>query len=120
MYRDSHPDDPLKSTQLQIMTSSSVRYGFPAEYVFHVGEQKNGQMVPNQENMEGDQPVQRHSHTQQPLQRQTCVQEHCPGETGLPSFFQAVWTSALVRKQAAYKQATMGPMVLSPFIGTWQ
>ena len=35
--------------------------------------------------MEGDQPVQSHSHTQQPLQQQTCVQEHCPGETGLPS-----------------------------------
>ena len=35
-------------------------------------------MVPNQENMEGDQPVQSHSHAQQPLQPQTCVQEHCP------------------------------------------
>ena len=32
-------------------------------------------MVPNHENMEGDQPVQSHSHTQQPLQPQTCVQE---------------------------------------------
>ena len=41
-------------------------------------------MVPNQ-NMEGDQPVQSHSHTQQPLQPQTCVQEHCPGETGIPN-----------------------------------
>ena len=42
-------------------------------------------MGANQENMEGDQPVQCHSHVQQPLQPQTCVQEHCPGETGLPS-----------------------------------
>ena len=41
-------------------------------------------MVPNQENMEGDQQVQSHSHAQQPLQPHTCVQEHCPGETGLP------------------------------------
>ena len=33
-------------------------------------------MVPNQENVEGDQPVQSHSHAQQQLQAQTCVQEH--------------------------------------------
>ena len=52
---------------------------------------ENSQMIPNQENMEGDQPVQSHSHAQQPLQPQTCVLEHCPGETGLPSsVFQAV------------------------------
>ena len=44
----------------------------------------NGQMVPNQENMEGNQPVQSHSHAQQPLQPQTYVQGHCPGETGIP------------------------------------
>ena len=43
---------------------------------------ENSQMVPNQ-NMEGDQPVWSHSHAQQPLQPQTCVQEHCPGETGV-------------------------------------
>ena len=54
--------------------------------VFHVGEQKI-----DQENMEGDQPVQSHSQAPQPLQPHTCVQEHCPGETGLPwSVFQAV------------------------------
>ena len=52
---------------------------------------ENSEMVPNQENinMEGDQPggyqpLQSHSHAQQPLQPQTCVQDHCPGETGLP------------------------------------
>ena len=30
--------------------------------------------------MEGDQPVQSHSHAQQPLQPQACVQEHCPSK----------------------------------------
>ena len=54
-------------------------------------------MVPNQENMEGDQPVQRHSRAQQPLEPQTCVQEHCPSETGLPSSVsQAVSEMSLV------------------------
>ena len=47
--------------------------------------------------MEGDQPVQSRSHAQQPLQPQTCLQEHCPGETGLPSSdFQAVHKMSLV------------------------
>ena len=59
--------------------------------VFSCWGTENNQMVQNQENMEGDQPIQSHSHAQQPLQPQTCVQEHCPGETGLPSsVFQAV------------------------------
>ena len=54
-------------------------------------------MVPNQENVEGDQPVQRHRHAKQPLQPQTFVQEHCAGETGLPSsVFQAVHEMCLV------------------------
>ena len=58
---------------------------------------ENSQMVPSQENVEGDQPVQSHSHAQQPLQPQTCVQEHCPGETGLPLLvFQAVHKMSLV------------------------
>ena len=57
---------------------------------------ENSQMVPNQENMEGYQLVQSHSHTQQPLQPQTYVQEHCPGETGFSSsVFQAVWKCLL-------------------------
>ena len=34
--------------------------------------------------MEGDQPVESHSHAHQPLESQTCVQEHCSDETGLP------------------------------------
>ena len=58
---------------------------------------ENSQMVTNQENMEGHQPIQSHSHAQQPLQPQTCVQEHCPGETDLPSsVFQAVSETSLV------------------------
>ena len=41
--------------------------------------------------MEADQPRQSHSHAQLSLQLQTCVQEHWPDETGLPSpVFQAV------------------------------
>ena len=52
------------------MTSSSVWYCFPAEYFYMLGN-RNSQMVPNQENMEGDQLVQIHSHAQQPLQPQT-------------------------------------------------
>ena len=54
-------------------------------------------MVPNLVNMEGDQPVQSHSHAEQPLQPQTCGQEHCPGETGLPlSVFHAISKRSLV------------------------
>ena len=47
-------------------------------------------MVPNQENMEGDQPVHSHSHAQQPL-----VQEHCPGETGLPLSLSRSWKETM-------------------------
>ena len=46
-------------------------------------------MVPNQENMEGDQSVQSHNHAQQTLQPETCAQKHCPDEAGhLLSAFQ--------------------------------
>ena len=69
----------------------------PSQVCFSCWGTENSQMVPNQENMESDQPVQSHSHAQQPLQPQTCVQEHCPGETGLPSsVFQAVSKISLV------------------------
>lgn len=38
--------------------------------------------------MEGEQPVQRQSHGQQPLKPRTCVLKHCPDETiPLSSFF---------------------------------
>ena len=47
--------------------------------------------------MEGDQPVQSHSHTQQPVQPLTRMQEHCPGETELPSsVFQAIYKMSLL------------------------
>ena len=63
------------------------------EFFFLVGGTENNQMVPNKENMDNDQTVQSHSHARQPLQPHTYVQEHCPGETGLPSsVFQAVLT----------------------------
>ena len=53
----------------------------PSQVLFRVGGTENSQIVPNQDNMEGDQPVQSHSHEQQLLQPQACVQAHCPGET---------------------------------------
>ena len=86
-YRSSHPD-PRKKTKSADMTSSFV--------CFLLGN-KNSQMVPNQENMEGDQLnlVQRHRQAQQPLQPQTCVQEHCPGEIGLPPFSRPFWLDCL-------------------------
>ena len=69
----------------------------PSQVYFHFGGTENSQMVPNQENMEGCQPFQSHSHAQQPLQPQTCVQEHCPSETGPPSsVFQTVSKMFLV------------------------
>ena len=67
------------------MTSSAVRYCYPAKYFFHVGEQKIVRWCQIRRVGRGDQPVQSHNHAQQPLQPQTCVQDHCPGETGLPS-----------------------------------
>ena len=59
------------------MTSSSVRYCFPVN-VFSCWGTENSQMVPNQ----GDSGV---LSTSSKPQQQTCVQEHCHGETGLPS-----------------------------------
>ena len=87
----------LKKSSTADITSSSVWYCFPAKCFFSCLGTDNSQMVPYQESMEGDQPVQSHSHAQQPVQPQTCVQEHCPGETGLPSsVFQAVHEMSLV------------------------
>ena len=95
-YRSSHPDPrEKKGSSTADMTSSLVRYCFPAKCCFVVVVvvvvavvmlgPENSQIVPNQENMEGDQPVQCLSHALQPLQPHTCVQEHYPGETGLLS-----------------------------------
>ena len=92
--RSSHPV-PRKRSQLQIwLIIGSIL--LPIKCFFMLGNKKS-QMAPNQENMEGDQPVQSHSHAQQPLQPHTCVQEHCSGETGLPSsVFQAISEMSLV------------------------
>ena len=54
-YISSHPD-PRKRSSTPDMTSSSVRYCFPAKCFNHTGKQKYSQMVPNPENMEGDPP----------------------------------------------------------------
>ena len=66
-------------------TASHPILGLFFVFVFFMLGNRKSQMVPNQENMEGDQPVQSHSHAQQPMQPQTCAQENCPGKTGLPS-----------------------------------
>ena len=72
------------------MTSSSVRYCFPAKWGFFLyWGIENSQMVPNQENMEGDQPVQSQYNAQQPFQPQISVQEPL-------SVFQAVHEMSLV------------------------
>ena len=82
-YRSSHPRSTKKSSTAD-MTSSSVWYWLlPSKMFFLCWRTENGKMVPNQENMEKDQPIQKHSHTQQPLQALICV--HFPGESGLPS-----------------------------------
>ena len=56
-YRSSHPG-PLKKSPTADMTASSGRYCFPAKCFFNIGEQ----MVLNQGKLEGDQPLQSHSH----------------------------------------------------------
>ena len=95
-YRSSHPD-PWKSTRLQIRPYPQSDTASQPSGGFSCWGTENSQMVPNQQNIEGDQPVESHSHAQQPLQPQTCVQEHCPGETGLPSsVFQAAHKMSLV------------------------
>ena len=44
----------------------------PSQLFVHVWEQKKSQLVPNQDNMEGDQPVQSPSHAQQPFATTVC------------------------------------------------
>ena len=88
-YSSSHPD-PRKVLNC-IITLSPVWYCFPAKCFFSCWGTENSQMVPTQENMEDDQPVQSHSQPQQPLQPQTCVWDHCPGETGLRQFSRPFW-----------------------------
>ena len=81
-----------KSPHLQIYDLIIGPILLPSHKLFSCWGTESSQVVPNQENMEGDQQVQSHNHAQQSLKPQTWVQEHCPGETGLPSsVFQAVF-----------------------------
>ena len=84
-YRSSHPQAASrKSPQLQIMTSSSVRYTVSQLSVVACScwGTENSKMVPNQKNVEGDQPVQSQSCTAAIAATELCA-EHCPGKTGL-------------------------------------
>ena len=90
-YRSSYSDPRIKSSTAD-MTSSSVRYYFPAKFLFHVGEKKLVRWyhsrriwrVINQFNA----TVMHNSHYNHRL---NCVQENCPRETWPPSsVFQAV------------------------------
>ena len=77
----------------------------PSQVFFSCWGTEHSQMVLNQDNMEGNQPVQSHSHAQQPLQPHTFVQGYCPGETVLPSsVFQAIHEMSLVLIQDFEKQ----------------
>ena len=58
-YRSSHPD-PQKSPKLQIWPNHQSNTASKPS-VFLCWETENNQMVPNQENMEGGQPVQSHN-----------------------------------------------------------
>ena len=60
--------------------ATAIKLGTRTNF-FMLGTENRWCQLPNQENVEGDQPVQSHSHAQQPLQPQTRVQEHCPGKT---------------------------------------
>ena len=73
------------------MTSSWVRYCLSANVFFHVGEQKIVWWCQIRRIWRVINQFKANRHAQHPLQPQTWVQEHCPGETGLPSsVFQAV------------------------------
>ena len=77
-----------------------------SQMFFHIWEQKKV-TVPNPKNMGRWSTVkatvvQGYSLSQQPLQPQTCVQEHCPGETGpLSSVFVAFLTWLTVSASSA-------------------
>ena len=97
-YRSS-PPDPRKSPQLQIydLIICLILTASQPSAFFHVGEQKIVRWCQIRRIWRVMVQFKRHSHTQQPLQLQTCVQEHCPSETGLPSsVFQAVHEMSLV------------------------
>ena len=75
---------------------------------FHVKSTKSNQMVPNQENMVGNQLVQIHGHAQWTLQPQTCEQEHFSDETD--TFF------GLIVFCNCFKKLVYGsPLIVLPF-----
>ena len=75
-------------------------------------------MVPNQANVEDNQPFQSHGHTQEPLQPQTCMQGHCPGETGLDPFvsFPCRFEMSVVKCSITFQSPDL--LILCEFI--WQ
>ena len=56
-YCSPHPDTRKKNPQLQIWPHHRSDTAFPPKCFFHVGEQKNSPVMPNQGNMHGDQQV---------------------------------------------------------------
>ena len=73
-----------KKSSTADVTSLSVRYCFPAKCCcVSCWGTENSQMA-CQIRRKWRQPVQSHSHAQQPLQRQTHVQKHCPAWNRTP------------------------------------
>ena len=89
----------FKKSSTADITSSSVRYCFPAKCFFMLGNKKLSDVAKSGEYGGWSTSSKPQSRTAAiaSLQPQTCVQEHCPGETGLPlSVFQAVHKMSLV------------------------
>ena len=83
-YRSFHPD-PRKRAQLQVWPHhrSDTASQPGVFFFFMLGNRKKSDGAESGE-YGGWSTSSSHSHGQQPLQPQTCVQEHCPGETRLP------------------------------------
>ena len=87
-----HPD-PQKKSSTADMTSSSVRYCFPAKCIIHAGEQK---LVRWCHIMRIWRVIKQFkatiTHSSHCNHRLVCRSINCPGETGLPSssVFQAI------------------------------
>ena len=89
------------------MTSSVCTASKPS--VFSCWWTENSQMVPNQENMEGDQPVQRNSHARQPLQAQTvCRSIVLVKQDSLHQFSRPFCNASIVAYSAHLINGTVG------------
>ena len=89
-YRSSHPDPSTAD-----MTSSLARFCFPAKsccfFMLGEREQSDGAKSGEYGGWSTSSKSQSRTAAIASLQPQTCVQEHCPAETGLPSsVFQAI------------------------------